>query len=100
MFLLDTKFPLVFDDDDAIISLAERNGPAGEAGVPLTPTEPHVTREDDDAPAFSGALETNVTASLGQTAFLRCRLKNAQHQVSVVSDFSRSTRVATGVIIV
>lgn len=31
--------------------------------------------------AFIGALETNVTVGLGQTAFLRCRLKNTQHQV-------------------
>lgn len=52
------------------------------------------TPVDDSESAFSGALETNVTASLGQTAFLRCRLKNSQHQVSkLVSKLDFSTNL-------
>lgn len=79
MFLLDSKFPLVFDEEDGLTRLtpsapptAQQPAPGGDAAT-----------EDggDDVPAFSGALETNVTASLGQTAFLRCRLRNGQHQV-------------------
>lgn len=47
-----------------------------------TTSSPASTDEAEPEAAFSGALETNLTASLGQTAFLRCRLKNPQHQVS------------------
>lgn len=92
--LLDATFPLTgFDDvdfDDSGI------GPISLGGGHLDSLEMHRRRssttttmstvpDDDSESAFSGALETNVTASLGQTAFLRCRLKNAQHQVSFPS---------------
>lgn len=90
--LLD-PYPLSgFDDidfDDAGIGPISLGGHLDELemsrrrGSPTTTST--TTPVDDSESAFSGALETNVTASLGQTAFLRCRLKNSQHQVSIVA---------------
>lgn len=89
--LFDPTYPLTgFDDidfDDAGIGPISLGGHLDDPemlqrrrGSQTTTTAP--TTVDDSESAFSGALETNVTASLGQTAFLRCRLKNSQHQVS------------------
>ena len=46
-----------------------------------TPAE---EEEQSNEGTFFGVLETNVTASIGETAFLRCRLQKTQHQVSSV----------------
>lgn len=104
--MLDAKYPLSgfddvnFDDsgggmgplsglDEAEIgrrlsggSLLQHYGPV-TATTPVTSHSRNKGDESESEAAFSGALETNVTASLGQTAFLRCRLKNSKHQVSV-----------------
>ena len=53
---------------------------AGRGAAAAVPAEEAAEAEEDVA--FFGVLETNVTTSLGQTAFLRCRLRNLQHQVS------------------
>lgn len=88
--LLDAKYPLAgFDDadfDDARgIGPISLGGDLDEAEMQRRGTQTATTAssvdESESEAAFSGALETNVTASLGQTAFLRCRLKNSQHQV-------------------
>ncbi|KZS04303.1 Uncharacterized protein APZ42_032573 [Daphnia magna] len=95
--MLDAKYPLAgFDDDHfddsrgigALSALDEseigRRLAAGSLQDATTASAHLANREEtsESEAAFSGALETNVTASLGQTAFLRCRLKNSQHQVS------------------
>jgi len=81
------SYPFSFDElltgSVLIPSLSEKSGAeqtlpdyrAQEAGAEEAP------RPDEEA-AFFGALETNLTASLGQTAFLRCRLRNLEHQVN------------------
>lgn len=48
-----------------------------------THTDADSRKEAEAEAVFTGALETNVTVGLGQTAFLRCRLKSTQHQVSL-----------------
>ncbi|KAK4016504.1 hypothetical protein OUZ56_031460 [Daphnia magna] len=95
--MLDAKYPLAgFDDDHfddsrgigALSALDEseigRRLAAGSLQDATTASAHLANREEtsESEAAFSGALETNVTASLGQTAFLRCRLKNSQHQVT------------------
>ena len=54
---------------------------------PLPPTTTPSTDESSDA-AFFGVLETNVTTSVGETAFLRCRVQNNKHQVSQPTHFN------------
>lgn len=85
--LLDATFPLTgFDDvdfDDSGIGPISLGGGHLDGSETRSTTTTPSTPVDDSESAFSGALETNVTASLGQTAFLRCRLKNSQHQVSI-----------------
>ncbi|EFX89821.1 hypothetical protein DAPPUDRAFT_232857 [Daphnia pulex] len=99
--MLDAKYPLSgFDDvnfDDSGGGIGPLSGlDESEIGRRLgggsllhyqatvtTPATSHSANKGDESEseaAFSGALETNVTASLGQTAFLRCRLKNSKHQ--------------------
>ncbi|XP_059350876.1 uncharacterized protein LOC130687470 isoform X2 [Daphnia carinata] len=95
--MLDAKYPLAgfddhnFDDSRGIGALSALD--ESEIGRRLaagslqdaTTAAAHFASKDETSEseaAFSGALETNVTASLGQTAFLRCRLKNSQHQVT------------------
>ncbi|KAI9557655.1 hypothetical protein GHT06_017483 [Daphnia sinensis] len=97
--MLDAKYPLAGFDDDifddssrgmgALSALDEseigRRLAAGSLLDATTTAAAHLANKDETSEseaAFSGALETNVTASLGQTAFLRCRLKNSQHQVT------------------
>jgi hypothetical protein len=104
--MLDAKYPLSgfddvnFDDsmgplsglDDSEIGRRLSVGGSllhfGQDVVSTTPVTSHSRNKGDEnesEAAFSGALETNVTASLGQTAFLRCRLKNSKHQVSTTT---------------
>ena len=104
--MLDAKYPLSgfddvnFDDsmgplsglDDSEIGRRLSVGGSllhfGQHVVSTTPVTSHSRNKGDEnesEAAFSGALETNVTASLGQTAFLRCRLKNSKHQVSTTT---------------
>jgi hypothetical protein len=102
--MLDAKYPLSgfddvnFDDSGGGIGplsgldeseIGRRLGGGSLLHYQATITTPATTShsankgdESESEAAFSGALETNVTASLGQTAFLRCRLKNSKHQVS------------------
>ncbi len=101
--MLDAKYPLSgfddvnFDDsgggigplsglDESEIGRRLGGGSLLQYQAPVTtPATSHSANKGDESEseaAFSGALETNVTASLGQTAFLRCRLKNSKHQVS------------------
>ena len=105
--MLDAKYPLSgfddvnFDDsggmgplsglDESEIGRRLSGGSLlhfGQHVVSTTPVTSHSRNKGDEnesEAAFSGALETNVTASLGQTAFLRCRLKNSKHQVSTTT---------------
>ncbi|XP_046438748.1 uncharacterized protein LOC124190212 isoform X4 [Daphnia pulex] len=102
--MLDAKYPLSgfddvnFDDSGGGIGplsgldeseIGRRLGGGSLLHYQATVTTPATTShsankgdESESEAAFSGALETNVTASLGQTAFLRCRLKNSKHQVT------------------
>ena len=95
--LLDAKYPLAGFDGADFDEAAGGIGPISLLGGDLDEAEiqrrgshtattaapsPSADDESESDAAFSGALETNVTASLGQTAFLRCRLKNSQHQVT------------------
>ena len=70
-----------FADDGESMSLADAED-SGQHGA--TPDGADDVDGDDDDGTFFGILETNVTASVGDTAFLRCRLKKTQakHQVS------------------
>jgi hypothetical protein len=98
--MLDAKYPLSGFDD---VNFDDSGGPLsgldeseigrrlsggsllnyhGSVTTPVTSHSRNKGDESESEAAFSGALETNVTASLGQTAFLRCRLKNSKHQVS------------------
>ena len=67
------------DEDDDNVDLNHDDGGGGGSSS-------RYNQETSAAEAaFIGALETNVTVGLGQTAFLRCRLKNTQHQVRVLT---------------
>ena len=118
--MLDAKYPLSgFDDvnfDDSggigpLSGLDESEIGRRLGGGSLLQYQPPVTTpvashsankgdEIDSEAAFSGALETNVTASLGQTAFLRCRLKNSKHQVSALNPMTHQITVIIDVAVV
>lgn len=77
-------FPLEeFAGHDLVAPISPNGARPGDADGHRQGTGPDGEQHQEDADvAFLGSLETNVTASLGQSAFLRCRLSSAHQQVS------------------